>query len=138
MYAGYVFFCNKDSQQQCLSTKRYAIGPDKQTPPPNQIKEGSVIFLYNASDNQLVGPFTALTEGAQELDAGAWAMDVSATVPSEDLTVTWENLHILNNARENLPFLDNPKICSLSTNQTQTILDLLRQSDRYLHTKTPM
>jgi len=137
MYDGYVFFCNKDSQQQCLSTKHCTIGTDKQTPPPSPIKEGSVIFLYNPSDNQLIGPFTALTEGAKELDAGAWAMDVTSHIPSEDLTVIWENLHILYNARERLPFLEDPKICCLSTNQTQTILDLLKQSELYLQTKSP-
>ncbi|MCL2477433.1 hypothetical protein [Candidatus Bathycorpusculum sp.] len=137
MYDGYVFFCNKSSQQQCLSTKRFAVCIDKQATPSNPIKEGSVIFLYNSSDNQLVGPFTALSEGAKELDAGAWAMDVTSHIPSEDLSVTWEDLHILHNAREKLPFLGDPTICSLSTNQTQSILDLLRQSELYLHTKTP-
>jgi hypothetical protein len=135
MYNGYVFFCNNASRQHCLSTKRYVCS-DKQIKPLIPLKEGSLIFLYSSDDNNLIGPFTALSEGAEKFDAGAWTMDVDQHIPSEDLTVTWEGLHMIQNAREKLPFLVNPKICKLSTNQTQLILDLLKQSAPYLYTKT--
>ena len=69
---------------------------------------GSIIFLFNVDDKSLLGPFTALAEGDQ-LDAGAWAMDVDTHIPSEDLKVTWEDLHIIQNAPEKLPFLKEPK-----------------------------
>jgi hypothetical protein len=134
MYDGYVFLCTKTSRQQCLSTKRYAC-TDKQTKPPEPVKEGSVIFLYSTDDNSLLGPFTALTEGAEALDAGTWALDVDTHIPSEDIKVTWEDLHIIQNAREKLPFLAESKTCRLSSTQTQWVLDLLKQGELYLYAK---
>ncbi len=134
MYDGYVFFCTKTSQQQCLSKKRYTCA-DKQTKSTEQIKEGSVIFLYNTDDKSLLGPFTALTMGGEELDAGAWREDIQEQIPSEDIKVTWENLHIIQNAPEKLPFLNDPKTCRLSTTETQRALDLLKQGELYLYVK---
>jgi hypothetical protein len=134
MYDGYVFFCNTASRQQCLSRKRYTCS-DKESKPPEEIKEGSVIFLYNFEDKSLVGPFTALTMGGDELDAGTWVMDVEENIPSEDLKVTWENLHEIKNAPVKLPFLNEPKTCRLSTVQTQRILDLLKEEPLYLNAK---
>jgi hypothetical protein len=133
MYDGYVFFCNKSTQQQCLSRKHYTCMDEKK--PTEPIKEGSVIFLYNVDDKSLLGPFTALTEGADELDAGTWAMDVDERIPSEDIKVTWEDLHIIKNAPAQMPFLGNPKTCRLSTTETQRALDLLKQGELYLYTK---
>ncbi len=134
MYDGYVLFCNKNTQQQCLSRKRYTC-VDKKTKPNQPIKENSIIFLYNVDDKSLLGPFTSLTEGADELDAGAWAMDVDKHIPSEDIKVTWEDLHIIQNAPEQLPFLNNPQICRLSTTETQRALDLLKKGELYIYAK---
>lgn len=134
MYDGYVFLCNKSSQQQCLSTKRYSC-TGEQSKPSGPIKEGSVIFLFNVEDRNLLGPFTALTEGGEELDAGAWRMDVDTHIPSEDIKVTWENLHILQNADKELPFLLDMKTCKLGFTQTQRVLDLLLQGELYLYAK---
>ena len=134
MYDGYVLFCTKTTQQQCLSRKRYTCA-DGKTKPAEEIKEGTVIFLYNIDDKTLLGPFTALSEGGEELDAGTWAMDVNTKVPSEDIKVTWEDLHIIPNAQENLPFLSDPKTCKLSFTQTQRVLDLLKQGELYLYAK---
>ncbi len=131
MYDGYVFFCSKATQQQCISNKRYTC-TDKETKPPKEIKEGSIILLYNLDDKTLLGPFTALTMGGNQLDAGAWALGVDEHVPSEDLQVTWENLHIVKNAAEQLPFLREPKTCRLTSLETQNALDLLRQGELYL------
>ena len=121
MYDGYVFFCNKTSQQQCLSNKRYTCADEKTKPTEDQIKVGSIIFLYNVDDKSLLGPFTALPEG-DELDAGAWAMDVDTHIPSEDLKVTWEDLHIIQNAPEELAFLKDPKTCKFTSLETQRCL----------------
>jgi hypothetical protein len=134
LYDGYVFFCSKESQQQCLSGKRYTC-TDKQSRPAEPIKEGSVIFLYNVEDKSLLGPFTALTEGAGELDAGAWAEDIETKIPSEDIRVTWENLHLIRDAPKELPFLVDPQTCRLTTLQTQRVLDLLKKSELYLEAK---
>jgi hypothetical protein len=133
MYDGYIFFCNKTSQQQCLTNKRYTCA-DGQTKPTEEIKAGSIIFLYNVDDKSLLGPFTAMREG-DELDAGAWAMDVDTHIPSEDLKINWEELHVIQNAPENLPFLKDPKTCKLTTLQTQRALDMLKKGELYLYAK---
>ena len=134
MYDGYIFFCTKESQQQCLSNKHYTCADELTKPPEEQIKVGSIIFLFNVGDKSLLGPFTALAEGDQ-LDAGAWAMDVDTHIPSEDLKVTWEDLHIIQNAPEKLPFLKNPKTCKLTSLETQNTLDSLKQGELYLYAK---
>lgn len=134
MYDGYIFFCNKTSRQQCLSRKRFTC-VDEKTKPKDPIKEGSVIFLYNVDDKSLLGPFTALTEGGDELDAGTWAMDMDEHIPSEDIKVTWEDLHTIQNAPEKLPFLNDPKSCKLTFTQTQRALDMLKQGELYLYAK---
>lgn len=132
MYSGYVLFCNKTSEQQCLSRKLYTCA-DQKTKPTDKIKPGTILFLYNIEKKSLIGPFTALSEGGEELDSGAWAMDVSEHIPSEDIQVNWEELHILENAPEKLPFLNDPNTCKLSPTQTQRILDLLRQGQLYIY-----
>jgi hypothetical protein len=134
MYDGYIFFCTKESQQQCLSNQRYTCADKKTKPADEEIKVGSIIFLYNLDDKSLLGPFTALPEG-NELDAGAWAMDVETHIPSEDLKVTWEDLHIIKNAPEKLPFLREPKACKLTSLETQNALDSLKQGELYLYAK---
>jgi hypothetical protein len=134
MYDGYVFFCTKENLQQCLSSKRYTCA-DQYSKPAGPIKEGSVIFLYNVDNKSLLGPFTALTEGGDELDAGAWAEDITTKIPSEDIKVTWEDLHIIQNAAKVLPFLEEPQTCRLTSLQTQRTLDLLKQGELYLYAK---
>jgi hypothetical protein len=107
---------------------------EKTKPPQEEIKVGSIILLYNTDDKTLLGPFSALAEG-DELDAGAWAIDVDEHIPSEDIKVTWEDLHIIQNAPEKLPFLKNPKTCKLTSLETQNALDTLKQGELYLYTK---
>jgi len=134
MYDGYVLFCNNESQQQCLSKKRYTC-TNKASTPLEEIKTGTVVFLFNTDDKSLLGPFTTLSEG-DELDAGTWVMNVDENnMPYEDVKVTWEDLHILQNAPEKLPFLNDPKTCKLSTTQTQRALDLLKEGQLYLNVK---
>jgi hypothetical protein len=134
MYDGYVFFCTKTSQQACLSNGRYACA-DEKTKPDKKIKEGSVIFLYNTDEKTLLGPFTALTEGAEELDSGAWAEDVDTHIPSEDIKVNWESLHVVRDAPTQLPFLKDMKTCRLTTLQTQRALDVLKGGELYIEEK---
>ena len=134
MYDGFVLFCNKTSQQQCLSSKHYTCA-DEKTKPDEQINSGAVIFLFNVDDKSLLGPFTALTEGADELDAGTWVEDIDTHVPSEDIKGTLEDLHIIKNAPQELPFLNAAKSCKLTSTQTQRALDLLKQGELYLYAK---
>jgi hypothetical protein len=132
MYDGYVFFCDKSSLQQCLSNKRYTCVGEKAK--PEELKAGSVVFLYNADDKSLLGPFTTLEEG-DELDAGTWVENEEHQYPYDDIKVTWEDLHTIQNALEKLPFLADPKTCKLSIGQTQRTLDLLREGQPYISEK---
>ena len=133
MYDGYVLFCNSESQEKCLSTKSYAC-EEKKSKALEEIKANAVIFLYNTDDKSLVGPFTTLPEG-DELDAGTWVEDEEHQYPYDDIKVTWEDLHILQNAPEKLPFLNDPKTCKLSIGQIQRALDLLKEGPLYLYAK---
>jgi len=134
MYDGYVFLCNTASKQQCLSQKRYSC-TGKESKSLEDMKIGTIIFLYNTDDKSLLGPFTVLPEG-DELDAGAWAMDIDEQhEPYANVKVSWEDLHIIQNAPEQLPFLKTPSLCKLSTTQTQRVLDILKQGTLYIHAK---
>lgn len=133
MYEGYVLFCNKKTQQECLSKKLYTCADQKIS--TNKIRVGDIVFLYNVESRSLIGPFTALTPKGDELDSGAWAMDIEEHVPSEDIKVNWESLHILYDAPAVLPFLENLKTCTLTSTQTQRILDLLKKSELYINSK---
>ncbi len=83
----------------------------------------------------MLGPFTALEEGGTALDSGAWAMDIDEHSASENVNVTWEELHQIDNAPDELPFLNDPKICSLTALQTQRILELLKEGKLYVDVK---
>jgi hypothetical protein len=131
MYDGYVFLCNNATLQQCLSEKKYACASG-QPKPDSPVKEGSVIFLYNREEETLLGPFTALTEGGSELDSGAWSMSVTEKIPSEDLQVTWETLHLIRDAKSKLPLLKEMKTCRLTSLETQNVLDVLRQGELFM------
>lgn len=132
MYEGYVLFCNKKTQHECLTKKLYTCADQKT---PSTIRVGDIVFLYNVDSRSLIGPFTALTPRGDELDSGAWAMDIEEHVPSEDIKVNWENLHILYDAPAVLPFLENLETCALTPMQTQRILDLLKNSELYINSK---
>ncbi len=130
MYDGYVFYCNGSTQRQCISNRKFSC-QESQIKPAEPVKEGSVVFLFNPDEKTLLGPFTALTEGATELDKGTWAMRVDENIPSEDLKVTWEQLHILHDAAEKLPMLATLKACRLTSLETQNVLDTLAQGEIY-------
>ena len=97
----------------------------------DKIKEGSLIFLYNKETDTLLGPFTALSEGAETVDSGAWAEDIDDHSASQTVKLEWERLHTLMNSSEKLLFLKEPKTCALTTTQTQRVLDLLKQAPAY-------
>lgn len=132
MYSGTLLFCNNSTQQQCLSRKLYTCS-NQESKPTDKIRPGTIVFLYNTEDKSLLGPFTALEEGGEAFDSGAWTMNVDEHVPSEDIGVTWEELHIIDNAFEKLPFLKDKKTCALTALETQNILDQLRQGKLYLN-----
>ncbi len=130
MYQGFVLFCDKTEQERCLTNKQYKC-TGKKPVPTNKIKQGAIIFLYDTNDKSLLGPFTALNEGAKKVDRGAWKMDVDEHSASENVKLEWEQLHRLENAAVQLDFLESPETCELTTTQTQRVLDLLKQSPPY-------
>ena len=134
MYSGYVLFCDNINQEQCLRKKQYSCA-NKATAPTDKIKAGPILFLYNTDDKSLLGPFTALAEGGEKVDAGAWAMSIDEHSASENVKLEWEELHRLEKAPSQLPFLDTPKSCALSTTQIQRALDLLKLAPSYLQEK---
>jgi hypothetical protein len=132
MYAGYVLICDNASQEQCLNRRLYVCA-DKKIAPQEKIKRGATIFLYNTDTKALLGPFTALGEGGEELEEGSWAIDIDEHSASENVKVEWEELHLLQNAPDELPFLKDPKTCSLSETDTQRALDMLKEAPLYVH-----
>ena len=73
-----------------LSKKRYTCA-DKESKLVDELKTGTVVFLYNTDNKSLLGPFTTLSKG-DELDAGTWVMEVDENnMPYEDVKVTWED-----------------------------------------------
>jgi hypothetical protein len=134
MYFGYILFCSNATQQQCLSNRKFTCA-DQQKMTPDKIIEGTVLFLFNTDDKSLLGPFTALNEGGKELDAGAWAMDIEENAMSENVKVTWEDLHKMQNAPEKLAFLRDPKTCKLTDVQTIRALNMLKAEPLYLFEK---
>lgn len=134
MYSGYILFCNNIAQEQCLRKKQYTCA-DKETAPTEEIKAGTILFLYNTDDKTLLGPFTALTEGGKQVDTGAWAMDIDQHSASQNVMLEWEKLHLLDNAPAKLPFLDSSKSCELSTTQVQRTLDILKSAPLYIQEK---
>ena len=90
-----------------------------------------VIFMYNPENRNLVGPFTAATEGATRIETGTWNSKIDEHSASENIKLEWENLHIISNANESFPFLNNLEKCELSTLRVQTLLDALKEAPIY-------
>jgi hypothetical protein len=133
MYSGYVLFCDSPVQEDCLKNRKYTCA-DNQAVPTAKIKVGTILFLYNAEKDTLLGPFTSLSEGADNVDEGAWQEDIDNHSASQNVTLNWERLHKLTNAAVEMPFLKEPTICALTTTQTQRALDLLKEAP--LHEET--
>ena len=130
MYSGFVFFCDSPDQEKCLKSKIFACA-DSEKAAKAKVGVGSIIFLFNEKANTLLGPFTSLAEGAETVDAGAWKEDIDDHTASQNVKLEWEELHLLTNAAERLPFLKELKACALSTTQTQRSLDLLNDASPY-------
>jgi hypothetical protein len=134
MYSGYIFFCDNKIQEECLRTKKYTCS-GKENVSTNEIKIGSVLFLYNPDSDTLLGPFTALSEGAETVDTGTWKMDIDNHSASQNVRLEWEELHTLANATSQLPFLRELKSCKLTSTQTQNALDALKPAPLYIQVR---
>jgi hypothetical protein len=127
MYSGYLLLCNNLSFGECLSKRKYACS-DKFTDEISKIKANSVLFMYNSEKDTLVGPFTAASEGATRIETGTWDSDIDEHSASANVTLQWEDPHILEKAAERFPFLKNPEKCELSSLWTHSMLDALKEA----------
>jgi hypothetical protein len=87
--------------------------------------------MYNTDSKVLVGPLTAASEGASRIETGAWTSKIDEHSASENIRLEWEELHVINDAGEQFPFLNNPEKCELSPLKIQTLMDALKQAPRF-------
>jgi len=127
MYSGYVLFCNNSTFGQCLSKRLYTC-TDSNKNEVQQIKRGSVLFMFNPETKTIVGPFTAAAEGATKIETGTWDSDVDEHSASANIKLEWENPHKIEKADERFPFLKNPTKCELSPLWIHTLLDALKEA----------
>lgn len=130
MYSGYLFFCNKSEISQCVSRRTFTC-TDKHKDHIGKIKRGTVIFVYNVDTEALVGPFTAVDEDAKRIQPGTWSTGVDRSSLSGNITVEWEDLHIIENALERFPFLRSPKTCEIPSLTVQQLIEELKQAPLY-------
>jgi hypothetical protein len=130
MYSGYVLFCNKTTIGQCLNKRLYTCA-DERKDEVQEVKKGSVLFMYNTETRTLVGPFTAASQGATRIETGAWTSEIDEHSASANIKLEWENLHIIKDANERFPFLNKPEKCQLSTMKIQTLMDALKEAPKF-------
>jgi len=127
MYSGYILYCNKMTLGQCVSKRQYSCS-DKHKDEVKAIKQGSILFVYDPEAKTLLGPFTAAEEGASRIETGAWSTEIDEHSASANVKLEWEDLHLIKNVDERLPFLSKLETCSLSTLEVQEIMDSLREA----------
>lgn len=130
MNSGYVLFCGKTTFAQCLSKRLFACSSESKSNTEGILK-GSVLFMYNVDSKSLVGPFTAASEGAARIETGAWTSKIDNSSVTGNVKLEWEELHIIDNASERFPFLNNLKKCELSALMVQTLLDTLKEAPSF-------
>ena len=84
--------------------------------------------MYDPEAKTLLGPFTAAEEGASRIETGAWSTEIDEHSASANVKLEWEDLHLIKNVDEQLPFLSKLETCSLSTLEVQEIMDSLREA----------
>jgi hypothetical protein len=129
MYTGYIFYCEDEKLRECLRHKKY-VCTGKEGVAPRELPDGATVFFYNSIKKNLLGPFTA-NQGGATFEKGGWAEDIDEHSASANVKVEWEELHLLENATEQLPFLNDTKSCRLSESQTQRALDTLKKAPLY-------
>ncbi len=130
MYSGYLFLCGEESLAKCINEKQYSC-TGEMVEATEDIKAGSVIFLYNPQSEALIGPLTAAESEAPALEPGTWTETLDDRDLSANLRVEWEELHELQNAPEKLAFLRDIKTCRLTHFQTQDALNALKEAPVY-------
>ena len=130
MYSGYILFCNEAALGQCVSKRQYTCA-DSHKGEVENIKSGSIIFIYDSALDSLLGPFTAASEGASRIETGAWSTEIDEHSASANVKLEWEDLHIIENAGKRFAFLNKQEKCALGTLRVQTLLEALKEAPVY-------
>jgi len=130
----YLFICSYETINECFSRSLFGIGK-KHWGAVQEISEGDILFLYNLSSRELIGPFIAASEGGWRIDPEAW----SGKFPSQ-VRVKWDekNLHVLKNADKRFQFLRDKDICKLTSQQAGDLLSALKEAHLYIPPKGPI
>ena len=112
---------------QCVSKRQYTCS-DNHKGEIEAIRQGSILFLYDPDAKSLMGPFTAAEEGATRIETGAWSTKIDEHSASANVKLEWEDLHLIENVNEQLPFLSKLQTCTLSTLQVQEVMDALKEA----------
>ena len=115
---------------QCVNKRQYTC-TDSHKGEVQTIKQGSVLFMYDPEAKSLMGPFTAAEEGASRIETGAWSTRIDEHSASANVKLEWEDLHLIKNVDEQLPFLSKLKTCALSTLQVQEAMASLKEAPLY-------
>jgi len=130
MNSGYILFCGKTSFAQCMSRRLFTCAGNH-ADEVKTVPKGAVLFMYNQDSKTLVGPFTAASEGASRIETGAWTSEIDLHSASANINLKWEDLHIIENAAAQFPFLNNPEKCELPPLRIQTLLDALKNAPQF-------
>jgi hypothetical protein len=63
----HVFMSNAHTRKECLTRMLFGSPSDS-----SKVRAGSLLFLFNYSDNTLSGPFEAASDSQFNLDKAAW------------------------------------------------------------------
>jgi len=119
---GHIFACTKISENECLAKKIFAanrVYQDKAL----QVKKGDVLFLVNLDTDRLYGPFTAESDGCENIDPNAF----NGKYPFQ-VKVRCETLGPLESASRAKSILSKMGIdwrVSLKQTETEWLLDYL-------------
>jgi hypothetical protein len=127
--AGYLFRCGSKTQDECFR-RRLLASISKHWESVKKIKPLDLLFLYNIKSKDLIGPFTAESEGGWEIDSEAWAYMRPIKFPAQ-VRVNWNELHVLRNADNHFKFLSSRETCELTEEQTDALLSALSRAPPY-------
>jgi len=134
MYAGYVFACGGETLGDCVRRRVFSCSAEV-VEDVGDLALGSMVFLFDVGSDTLVGPFTAAGSAGRGMQPGAWTESIDESSFSGNFKVTWEELHKIENAGEQFPFLKDRRNCRLSRLQVQDLLDALKKGDLFRATQ---
>jgi len=133
-YIGYVFVCGAEALGDCVRQRVFSCSSEA-VEDVRDLALGSLVFLFDASSDTLVGPFTAAGSFESGMEPGAWTESIDENSFSGNFRVTWEELHKIQNAAVRFPFLRERKNCRLSRLQVQDLLDALKGGELFRATQ---